>query len=340
MNAFQNSQSMPAAADQWEELARQWDVITQNLTSPQMVNPAPQYSYYPQTTTHSHPPAQPAATTASFDLSAVQPQPQLFLPQTSFPQDQAITSGGSASNPGPIRHGRTTSGFPQAGPSAGSIHQRRSQRNNAPGPLQETRAHHRAHSSTHARRSRPSSMASSTPYPIPQNPQPHPAHSQENQAVNHDPSTPSPARPEHQNQPTQPHPSFSRTAGIGGSVQSEEWMRYMRPNHLRHFQEQALARASRGDPSLVPPFMHKKVLDTAQDSRPDPKGTSELTINMECKICMEQLVDTVLLPCGHAILCRWCANQQIPSTKGFPKGREICPMCRGPVRHKHRIYFP
>ncbi|KAI9374255.1 hypothetical protein BJX61DRAFT_540988 [Aspergillus egyptiacus] len=91
----------------------------------------------------------------------------------------------------------------------------------------------------------------------------------------------------------------------------------------------------------VPPSRSpKKGLDVPQEIRPEPKETDELTINMECKICMGQLVDTVLLPCGHATLCRWCADQHIPSVRGFPKGKATCPMCREPVRQKCRIYFP
>ncbi|RDW74355.1 C3HC4 finger protein [Aspergillus mulundensis] len=84
----------------------------------------------------------------------------------------------------------------------------------------------------------------------------------------------------------------------------------------------------------------KKVLATSKEVRPEPKESDELNINMECKICMCQLVDTVLMPCGHAILCRWCADELLPSSKGYLKERANCPMCREPVRQRHRIYFP
>lgn len=79
-----------------------------------------------------------------------------------------------------------------------------------------------------------------------------------------------------------------------------------------------------------------KSLDSKNDGRPEPKETDDLTVNMECKICMSQLVDTVMLPCGHAILCRWCAEQHIPSGKDRtrPKGKALCPVCRGPVKYK------
>ncbi|KAN0071784.1 hypothetical protein V8E54_010380, partial [Elaphomyces granulatus] len=73
------------------------------------------------------------------------------------------------------------------------------------------------------------------------------------------------------------------------------------------------------------------------DGRPDPKETDELTVNMECKSCMTQLVDTILLPCGHAILCRWCAAQHISSIRNDPtrpKGNVTCPLCRKSVKQK------
>jgi hypothetical protein len=85
-----------------------------------------------------------------------------------------------------------------------------------------------------------------------------------------------------------------------------------------------------------------KGLDDTTDGRPEPKEDKELTVNLECKICMSQLVDTVIIPCGHAILCRWCAEQHMPSCRldqARVKGRPLCPMCRGVVKSKMRIYL-
>ncbi|BDD59514.1 hypothetical protein MAP00_004716 [Monascus purpureus] len=86
-----------------------------------------------------------------------------------------------------------------------------------------------------------------------------------------------------------------------------------------------------------------KGLDNQDDGRPEPKEAEELTVNLECKVCMSQLVDTAMLPCGHAVLCRWCAEQHIPSSrrdKTRPRGKNAtCPMCRAPVRQKVRIFF-
>ncbi|OJD23747.1 hypothetical protein ACJ73_04901 [Blastomyces percursus] len=83
-----------------------------------------------------------------------------------------------------------------------------------------------------------------------------------------------------------------------------------------------------------------KGLDSAEDGRPEPKETEELTVNLECKACMSQLIDTVVLPCGHAVLCRWCADQYMPSSrvdKTKPRPSATCPVCRQNVRQKVTI---
>ncbi|QSS54542.1 C3HC4 zinc finger domain-containing protein [Histoplasma capsulatum var. duboisii H88] len=90
------------------------------------------------------------------------------------------------------------------------------------------------------------------------------------------------------------------------------------------------------------PTTPTKGLDNQDDGRPEPKETEDLTVNLECKACMSQLIDTVVLPCGHAVLCRWCADQHMPSSrvdKTKPRGSATCPMCRKPVKQKIRIYL-
>ncbi|OJD11060.1 hypothetical protein AJ78_08095 [Emergomyces pasteurianus Ep9510] len=94
--------------------------------------------------------------------------------------------------------------------------------------------------------------------------------------------------------------------------------------------------------SHVEPATPTKGLDNQNDGRPEPKEAEELTVNLECKACMSQLIDTVVLPCGHAVLCRWCADQHMPSSrvdKTKPRGSATCPMCRKPVKQKIRIFL-
>ncbi|GKZ93076.1 hypothetical protein AnigIFM59636_006141 [Aspergillus niger] len=78
-------------------------------------------------------------------------------------------------------------------------------------------------------------------------------------------------------------------------------------------------------------------LDNAKDGRPEPKEAHEMRVSLECKVCFTQLVDTVLLPCGHAVLCRWCAEIQIPNSileRGLLGGQPPCVICRAPVKQK------
>lgn len=123
-------------------------------------------------------------------------------------------------------------------------------------------------------------------------------------------------------------------------------LRNMRPEDLESMQliDAGITQARRFRPGPAGPDSPSpsKGLDNQNDGRPDPKETDELTVNMECKSCMTQLVDTVLLPCGHAILCRWCAAQHMPSVRNDPtrpKGNATCPLCRKSVKQKLRIYL-
>ncbi|KAE8381418.1 hypothetical protein BDV26DRAFT_278807 [Aspergillus bertholletiae] len=104
-------------------------------------------------------------------------------------------------------------------------------------------------------------------------------------------------------------------------------LRLHEENYLRHRRQQEEA------------VSHAKGLDNQKDGRPEPKDDKELTVNLECKICMSQLVDTVLIPCGHAILCRWCAEQHARSNRSQSKAPVLCPLCRTPVKQKLRIYL-
>lgn len=72
-------------------------------------------------------------------------------------------------------------------------------------------------------------------------------------------------------------------------------------------------------------------LDDKTDRRPKAKEAKELVVNLECRACMTQLVDTAFLPCGHAVLCRWCADQHMPHQT---MNLTLCPMCRKAVSDK------
>ncbi|KAI9825121.1 MAG: hypothetical protein M1832_001441 [Thelocarpon impressellum] len=84
-----------------------------------------------------------------------------------------------------------------------------------------------------------------------------------------------------------------------------------------------------------------KGLDDAHDGRPPPLDDGQMTVSLECKVCYSQIADTAVLPCGHMVMCRWCAEIHIPSA---PRDRTAvnwpasCPLCRRKVRQKIKIY--
>ena len=73
---------------------------------------------------------------------------------------------------------------------------------------------------------------------------------------------------------------------------------------------------------------------------PPPMKQEDLKVMRDCKVCYEQLADVLLLPCGHCVLCRWCAAEHISPTAHNSTvvlssvDGPTCPMCRSNVRSK------
>ena len=59
---------------------------------------------------------------------------------------------------------------------------------------------------------------------------------------------------------------------------------------------------------------------------PDPSPYDPLL----CKVCMERVIDTVLLPCAHTIMCLTCSEDSlVPLKRGRHKpDSRCCPICR------------
>ena len=53
----------------------------------------------------------------------------------------------------------------------------------------------------------------------------------------------------------------------------------------------------------------------------------------ECQICMDESINSVLLPCRHSTLCIGCAND-------IQQTCRQCPMCQQPVEDVLQLYTP
>jgi hypothetical protein len=77
-----------------------------------------------------------------------------------------------------------------------------------------------------------------------------------------------------------------------------------------------------------------------QPGRPPPMSEEEMTIKAECQVCYQQLANIALLPCGHMVLCQWCADVVIPvKHTHLPIRPSKCPMCRKTVKQRFKIHM-
>ncbi|KAH7065929.1 hypothetical protein BKA63DRAFT_572071 [Paraphoma chrysanthemicola] len=90
-------------------------------------------------------------------------------------------------------------------------------------------------------------------------------------------------------------------------------------------------------PPREPPVAH--TLDN-QPNRPPPMTDEEMTKTLACQVCYQQLADTAVLPCGHMVMCQWCADVVIPVKHShLPIRPSKCPMCRKAVKQRFRIHM-
>ena len=72
--------------------------------------------------------------------------------------------------------------------------------------------------------------------------------------------------------------------------------------------------------------------DQESDGEVGERQAVEIPDSLECIICMENLKEVMLEPCGHVCICRACAERM-----RLPSGRVKCPVCR--VRADTRTVF-
>ncbi|KAF2448245.1 hypothetical protein P171DRAFT_428351 [Karstenula rhodostoma CBS 690.94] len=96
----------------------------------------------------------------------------------------------------------------------------------------------------------------------------------------------------------------------------------------------ALARQRPPHPLFTEP---KQTLD--QPDRPPPLTDAQMTKKLDCQVCYSQIADIALLPCGHMVMCQWCADVVVPVRHGhIPARPSKCPMCRKMVKQRFKIH--
>lgn len=89
--------------------------------------------------------------------------------------------------------------------------------------------------------------------------------------------------------------------------------------------------------SLVHPDAPRPTLDAPD--RPPPLSDEQMTKNLSCQVCYCQLADTAVLPCGHMVMCQWCADVVVPVKHSHvPVRPSKCPMCRKTVKQRFKIH--
>jgi len=71
----------------------------------------------------------------------------------------------------------------------------------------------------------------------------------------------------------------------------------------------------------------------------NPKEVYESDVEDEetCTICFDKIINTVVVPCGHTIMCDSCATLYINNPKNMATG---CPLCRTPIGQIVKTYKP
>ena len=75
--------------------------------------------------------------------------------------------------------------------------------------------------------------------------------------------------------------------------------------------------------------------DSDQDCEGEEVGEREVIEvpeTLECIVCMENMKEVMMEPCGHVCLCRQCSERL-----RLPSGRVKCPVCR--IRANTRTVF-
>ncbi|KAF1970768.1 hypothetical protein BU23DRAFT_600686 [Bimuria novae-zelandiae CBS 107.79] len=91
-------------------------------------------------------------------------------------------------------------------------------------------------------------------------------------------------------------------------------------------------------PASRPP-LPEPVPTLDEPDRPPPLTDAQMTKKLDCQVCYSQIADIAVLPCGHMVMCQWCADIAIPVRHShIPARPSKCPMCRKTVKQRFKIH--
>lgn len=136
----------------------------------------------------------------------------------------------------------------------------------------------------------------------------------------------------------------ARSSTDGGMLEVDRGMSEIRTspelehitNELRHLEAILSGRHAFNTPRA--PDRPLPTLDNQPD-RPPPKTDAEMTRTLTCQVCYQQLADIAVLPCGHMVMCQWCAEVVVPVKHShIPIRPSKCPMCRKQIKQRFKIH--
>eukprot|EP00092_Neocalanus_flemingeri_P057347 GFUD01068137.1.p1 GENE.GFUD01068137.1~~GFUD01068137.1.p1 ORF type:complete len:324 (-),score=85.88 GFUD01068137.1:475-1446(-) len=102
----------------------------------------------------------------------------------------------------------------------------------------------------------------------------------------------------------------------------------------RHNSMSRMGEAATGADSPKPNQSRAASTSSAEKRGPEVSMEDKYQVKLECKICYDSSVNTVLLPCGHACCCQDCSVRL-----QFATWDTKCPICRKRVQSISMLYF-
>jgi hypothetical protein len=96
-------------------------------------------------------------------------------------------------------------------------------------------------------------------------------------------------------------------------------------------------RRSNTNPAFLTPARRPRAASASSSERRGPEvqlQAQQDSVFLECKICFDEQINTVLLPCGHACCCWECSVRL-----KFASWDSSCPLCRANIESVSKIYF-